>query len=375
MNLQYKFSIDTFSPILISGWCFYRLYKSKPVTLVFTQDKTVLGECVANLLREDVKAQKLHPSGLCGFSFFLPESFQSSKSDDVTISIKESTAKLYVLKKEYVGRVIPDPQNFLGRIRRWIHRQKDSKKRVFFMHIPKTAGTSFNSFARSLYNPDEILTHIESFHRSEYPAIANNYSFISGHLQLSEIKEFFPHSEFQLYSLIREPYSHLHSHLNWLRSIGADKNGPLYLAQHQLFKDLTAEFGKKSQLDYDNLQKIVDNLTGVLRKSVDNSQIRYFLDNTPEIVDISCFDRAKEDLALFKSVGLTAKYSLFRETFCKDNSFVTPKTAHSLNKSRFTPLYDHRDPLNREIVHPLVKVDLLLYHLVLDRTNLSSTIH
>lgn len=367
MTFLYRFSIDVFSPSVISGWCYHRLLKVREVTLVFSSGSRVLGECVANLFREDLLAQHLHPNGRCGFSFAIPETLHSAQSEDITISIKESGTRLIVVKRTLMGRVVPRQTPLAAQAVRWLRRQMNRRQKVFFMHIPKTAGTSFNSLAGTLYRSGDILTHIESYSRDDFPEIAAKYTFISGHLRIGEVKTFFPSDHFQLYALIREPYAHLHSHFNWLRSIGADKNSAFYKTHHHLFKDIADQFGTRSSLCLDDLQTIVDNLTGVLREIVDNSQTRHFLDNSPEEISASDCSEAIKNLNLFKRVGLTERYSHFENSFCLDNGFHCKPNSTPLNRSKFSQLYDHKNPATREILLPLVHTDLQLYNYVQKR--------
>lgn len=229
------------------------------------------------------------------------------------------------------------------------------------MHIPKTAGTSFNSFARSLYNSEEILTHIEAYDHSTFRKIADNYQFISGHLRMDSVHNNFNGTDFQLYTLVREPYAQLHSHLNWLRGIGANPESDFYKAHHGLFKDLADQFGDKTSLTNDTLQIIVDNISGVLAKLLDNNQSRHFLSSDPEIISENHWQEIQDNLNLFTLAGTTKNYTKFREDFCVLNSFEKPEQATPLNVSKHTPLYDYNDQTIREIVHPLVGMDLQLY--------------
>jgi hypothetical protein len=139
------------------------------------------------MLREDVKAQNLHPSGLCGFSFTFPSYYNPSTTNTpISIIVKESETKLAILDPNIMGTVL-QPRVKLWQRFKLPHSFKKHRNSVFFMHIPKTAGTSFNSFARKVYKPTEVLTHIEAYDASTFPQIAQDYLFISGHLRMDSI--------------------------------------------------------------------------------------------------------------------------------------------------------------------------------------------
>ena len=359
MRYLYKFSIDVFSKSYISGWVFHRFQTGKSLDIIFKVGDKVLGECSATLLREDIKSKNIHPTGSCGFSFSLPASYlEADKRGEITLTIKDSGVVLTRLASKYLGQVVEVEKTFWYRL---IQRVRKKKNNVFFMHIPKTAGTSFNSFAGSLYRPEEIITHIEAFDQTAYPNIAAQYRFVSGHLRVDTIHNFFSDPGIQLYTLIREPYSQLHSHLNWLRGIGADRKSTFYQMHNALFKDLADDFGDKTELNHQALQNIVDNISGVLKKLVDNNQSRYFLRGDPDTVTEKDFSEIRDNVKLFTLVGTTKDYHLFQKCFCKINSFPQPVAVKPLNRSRFSQLYDHTDPVTQEIMKPLVSYDLRLY--------------
>lgn len=368
--LAYKYAIDVFSSTHITGWCFHRFHKNKALTLVLSLGEMVLGECTADELREDLKKQSLHPSGLCGFSFVFPKQWNvpnAQLADEVVVSIKDSNATLCVLNKNLADKVAGRPTHLTSKLKQGLSATRSGKDKVFFMHIPKTAGTTFNTFAKSIYPSNRAITHIEFYDPDEYAGIACDHRFISGHLNVGQIQEYFPVNEFKLYTLMREPYAQLHSHFNWLKGIGAEKSSAFYQSQHRSFKEIADDFAGKSQLSHDDLQKISDNLSGVLKLLFDNCQTRYFLSENCEEIEQHHFDRAEQNMAIFEEIGITEEYDKFKASFCKAHDLKVDKSDSAFNASRLNALYDYQDPLNREILLPLVDKDLLLYQQVLNR--------
>lgn len=366
MKLFYKFSLDVFSSTYISGWAYNRFTPGKRLHLIFKDGTSVIGKCETDLLREDVKKATGHPTGYCGFSFALPTGFQLEQvKTTLTVSVESTGTLLCELHPGEAGK--PLEKGKKKTLRQLLCKSSpawESQARVFFMHIPKTAGTSFNSFAGGLYRPGEIITHIEAYDKSAYHEITEKYRFISGHLRMDSIERYFQGKNLQFYTLIREPYAHLHSHLNWLRGIGATPGSSFYQAHHVLFKELASSWGHRTRISNHELQRLVDNLDGVLKKLVDNGQSRYFLSEDPEQVEEKHFFVAEKNLQLFSLIGTTSGYRLFQEEFCKKHKFPVPPTEKPLNRSKYESLYDHTDPTSREIVRPLVQYDLRLYNLV-----------
>jgi hypothetical protein len=227
MKLFYRYAIDIFNRTYISGWCYSRLFKKRPIRLEFRDGKTLLGECIADIEREDLRDQGLHPDGKCGFSFFLPPEVTWQGGDPIDVSVKGNRTRLIRLQKKECGREIVEAAPFKKRLRMLLGQKKPLPVPTFFMHIPKTAGTSFNTFVRSHFSR-AIITHLESYAPSEYSRIAKEYQYIAGHLPVAVAKAYFPVDTFLWYTLLREPYSHVHSHINWLRGIAMQSESSFF---------------------------------------------------------------------------------------------------------------------------------------------------
>ncbi|MFM6402345.1 MAG: hypothetical protein ACKPFF_37175, partial [Planktothrix sp.] len=92
-------------------------------------------------------------------------------------------------------------------------------KKTFFIHIPKTAGSSFNKFLHTYLHGD---SHCESYRDSSQPWTFNNldflksFDFISGHLNIQYFNKNFERDNYLLVTLLRNPVDQLISHVNWL---------------------------------------------------------------------------------------------------------------------------------------------------------------
>ena len=143
----------------IRGWA-TRVGSDQPVTVKITCASEVK-YVVADEFREDVKNAGIHPSGFCGFS----ANFDRLNVDIATVDIVQSVASL------------PKSQLSL----------KD--KKLFLLHLPKTAGSSVNTIFSDIYGEDHALTHIES-QRNQLELLASK-KFLSGHLNFNCYKIIF----------------------------------------------------------------------------------------------------------------------------------------------------------------------------------------
>jgi len=341
----YRWSIDRINGRFITGWCFNRLLKTRPVTIVAAADDTVLGEFVNDGYRPDLVELKLHPNGVCAFDFSFPADFDPGQF--TTFYLYFDSLKTPVAAIDCTDIEVLRPRN---------------QQPVWFMHIPKTAGTSFNTFTRHCYPGSRFKTHLERYDKGLRAREVEGAAYCAGHLPLYELLDL-PVSSFSLYSIIREPYAHVHSHLNYVRLV---KPG-MSVEQHYAFrhnetvKNLSDALNRIDFSDPGEVGTFVDGLSGFERDFFDNMQTRYFLDYRPDRVGKEDLARATENIHRFRSVGLTEDYDAFRDRFCDELGLPRQRQEMQSNKAPSYRLFDLRDSRIREALHPLVAYDLELY--------------
>ncbi|MFC1680896.1 hypothetical protein ACFL1S_03760 [Pseudomonadota bacterium] len=341
--------IDILNDQRVSGWCLNGADAGTPARLMFYGDHHKIGEIVAGNFREDLKALNFHPTGHCGFDFSIPDT-----------NILEDSACLYVYAR---GSDEPVWQCRTDEIPRIITGKLPT---VFFMHIPKTAGTSFNTFACSRFSANSTATHIENMDEDNYPALQREKSYLAGHLPLRLIKQRFDVSRFDLLTMLREPYRQLHSHVDWIKNIGADPESDFFLSHHRFFRALALKLNEPGFSIVDELESLARHQPKDLVSLFDNNQTRYFLDNIPQKVTASDFYAAKRNLDYFKLTGVTEQYAEFAASFCNSYASNYVEQKHRFNQSEREQLFDCRDNYVRSKLLPLVEFDLMLYEHVVE---------
>lgn len=342
-----KYVIDTVTTQKITGWCYWRLFPTKPIALTIYYGDELLGELVNDEFRQDLIDVAGHPTGRCGFTFSFPESFQLKTDCTLKIYIK-SLVPCLLASYEY---------NQIAQV------CEGELPNIFFMHIPKTAGTSFNYYVRQFFPEDTSVTHIEGI-QQERAEVFKQYNYIAGHLSLGKLAELNPPDHFTYYTIIREPFKHLHSHLNWVKGVGVDKSSDFYKRHPPVVQKLSIELNSKKNDIKQMLGDFIENLDGFEIDFFDNIQTRYFLDYRPERVSDEDLQAAKNNCSLFKRIGVTESYKDFTIAFCQDNGLRYVEQPKRLNKAKIEPLYDIHSPEIQEILLPLVKADLALYDYV-----------
>ncbi len=341
---SFSWFIDVINTNRVSGWCFNNEAPHTPCDMSFFVDDHKIGSTIADAYREDLKNLKFHPTGICGFEYIIPA--QNNVLDYTNFRIHANAAAEPL--KEISTTQIPDVL-------------RGELPKVFFMHIPKTAGTSFNTLANTIYPQDEAVVHLESIDPKTYPALQTEKHYLAGHLPLRKIKAHFDLSRFDLYTIVREPYAHLHSHLKWVRRIGQNPNADFFASHSAETQQLSLLLNKLDFSKHQNVQALLDGICGDLITLFDNHQTRYFLDYKRKKVTTPDRQIAQAELQRFKSIGLTEQYQQFVARFCHTYGVSFAGQAEKLNQSESPPLFDYRDSLTQSILYPLVEHDLVLY--------------
>ncbi|AZG78084.1 sulfotransferase family 2 domain-containing protein [Methylocystis rosea] len=149
---------------------------------------------------------------------------------------------------------------------------------VFFIHIPKTAGTSVNDLLSSLYAPAETAQHIElhcEWHKSDF---WTRFPFVSGHVAYEVVRQFVP-AHFKIVTFLRDPLQHLMSVIRYQYAITAPEGEDLF---GYVSPELRSISERMHEVDFTNPGEFERWLTNVLAEGqhglnlFDNMQTRAF---------------------------------------------------------------------------------------------------
>ncbi|MGI9536744.1 MAG: hypothetical protein ACR2PB_06725 [Desulfocapsaceae bacterium] len=364
MNIFYKISIDRVNANYISGWCFHRFQPKRTVDLQCFQDGVLLGEAEASMFREDLRALAIHPTGKCGFEFIPdnPDGFDYSKP--ISIILKEKGTKLADISDE---GAVSDSNDIFQPLKRIINKRKKLQQTAVFMHVPKTAGTSFNTLVQSLYPKGTTINHIELLPESRYRSLANDHNYISGHLRFGQLKQHFSSDNIAFYTILREPYAQLQSHLKWLIQTATNPQEKYFKTTNRVIYNLGLKLEQVAFDDIDSLSNLVSSLSPVEAAFIDNVQTRYFLDQQPIRIESQDIDTAIANCHSFVLIGLTERYDRFVNTFKKLNGLKSLPHSPPMNISTSASLFDISNDEVRKVLQPLVQADLILYDFVADK--------
>ena len=237
-------------------------------------------------------------------------------------------------------------------------------KKIFFIHVGKTAGSTFNTFLRQNFTGIE---HCESHLTEDGKLLELEYlkslDFLSGHLKLSVFHDNdFTKNDYFLLAFLREPISHLLSHLNWvmhIKDIGQD-----FFNDHpENIKSMCIQLRNANLYDADVLIENLNEFAWLFQ----NNQSKYFVrdDNevSPEIVISNMME--------LDMVGITEQYHNSLKKFITLNKLQIKQTITIENKNSSYRL--KKDVLNdKKISHFIMNyqsIDLEVYEYFLNKEN------
>jgi hypothetical protein len=167
------------------------------------------------------------------------------------------------------------------------------KKIVVMMHIAKTAGSYVNKVFENALGSEKVLSHREGKlgdHNQFNEYLDSGIEYISGHIyyptwdkiiQLSGRK-----GEIHLVTAIREPFSHLVSHIKWLDHYNLPEKKIECGRLSPRIQKVVREIGGCNISDAGELDDLLTNLSDAGVQFLDNCQSRYFLSSVGGKIDL-----------------------------------------------------------------------------------------
>jgi|GEM_PF-1791781 hypothetical protein len=296
LDLISDFNIDspisgvqtTDNTLNLSGWVVGK--KSATVAIELVQQNQVILEAPIQIHRPRVAQRYAQIPG------------SETSGFQVSISLSEEKP---ATSEMLVQVVLEDTQRVPIAILNCEKRQQDYQKKTFFIHVAKTAGSSFNEFLKTYFKGDD---HCEKYRKNGQQTQFNEieklrgFDYVSGHLTYKEFKRDFKREDYFLVTLLRNPIHQVISHLNWVYHVGEDVNSDFFKSHPRHDQDIILSVRQRNLSDYREVIKALSEHKGLFL----NNQSRYFQTQNPLnekniIANLSNFDL----------VGLTEEYHQF----------------------------------------------------------------
>jgi len=271
------------------------------------------------------------------------------------IATSKSETEVKMLSEEYY------PNNF-----RFYHCSAVTKKKIFSLHIPKTAGSSLNQMLFDHFKKKKVKIHIESDRKNNYSSVKpDKLDFISGHIRLYDAINQFSFNNFLRVTLLRNPYDQLVSHINWLRFIGTNPDSDYFKAHSEPIQELSLLTKHYNFEQTKEVESFIDQLPPLGHRLFNNCQTRFLLNKeSPEIVPGKSAKEAIETLHYFDVIGTVEQLDLFMQKIYQKMNWGKPEKILKTNElnNRYK-LQKESDDL-KKVLSPLFKEDQVLYDYV-----------
>lgn len=234
-------------------------------------------------------------------------------------------------------------------------------RRVFYMHVAKTAGSSVNAFFADRLGAQNCALHVESDPRwrtSEGLATLARLPFLSGHIRLREIRQKLPHAEYALVTTLREPLSHLMSHIAWIRSLSEPEARQRLLRHPEYVQRLSALMTELPLDRPEGLETLQQRMEPEARALLDNCQTRYLAAGTcGHGVQASDLASAIKGLHAFLVVGMADELDSFLAACAGQIGAAGPVAAPTENVAARHYGISAGTPGWAEAAEPLIRFD------------------
>lgn len=256
----------------------------------------------------------------------------------------------------------------------------NSKKQIVFMHIAKAAGSSINNIFAQVLGEENCHFHIESsLLKQSYDEVLENKIFISGHAYFNIIEKISTENTIK-FTILREPYSHIISHILWLDHYGMPEYENEYESLNKDVKSLVDLIAKTDISNAYELDELLTNLPPWGIKLLNNCQTRYLLgqQNNFQPLSLKSFSIAMKHLKLFDVYGsmdnikevITSVFQLYGEQELKiENCDFEKKTNQKISNR----MIDIKNSLICSVLQKHILVDLRVYNYMISQQNRAIT--
>ncbi len=226
--------------------------------------------------------------------------------------------------------------------------------RVAIVHIPKTAGVWLRKALEVHYEPDE--TCVLDMKNNGLPADLTDtlrYRLISAHMGYEYAKRL----DAELVTVLRNPYDRIVSLYHFWRNVPVDHGGPA-LAKRLTFEEFL------TSVDEPKILMSIVNVQAWQIAYGNELQQRY---DRPNISPDELFGKAIENLETFAVVGVKENLPALAQSIRDKLGLNVDQNRAPENVTVARPTFNTLEFRLRAMIHPLVEVDLALYHYVLER--------
>ncbi len=149
-----------------------------------------------------------------------------------------------------------------------------SADKIFFLHIPKTAGTALSRVFRAAVPAERYFEHMESRVPLFHEVIADGEPFfVSGHFTYEVAQGLISRQDVYALTVLREPVRQLESHIKWVKAYGNPSDPERLQLIPPPIANLALQLWESDLNDVNDLEKVLESPLG--HQLFDNLHVRY----------------------------------------------------------------------------------------------------
>jgi len=241
---------------------------------------------------------------------------------------------------------------------------KTEPRRLFLVHIPKTAGTTINESIAKELGKDRVRTHIESAPGllTNIQTLSTDVEYVSGHHRLPDVLNNIDRKRWFVFAILRNPVRHLVSHLKWVKSLGDPDNELVRTRHSATIQAMANRLWEIDLNDVGRIHRFIHEEFDEAKQLFDNCQVRYLTKYCERPINAADAAASVEALGSMNYVGFTedlqdAYATIARILGATEGFTIIP---HS-NESRLDEAVNLGDPVIGRFYREAVRWDAHLY--------------
>ncbi|KAA9020754.1 class I SAM-dependent methyltransferase [Sphingobium limneticum] len=239
-------------------------------------------------------------------------------------------------------------------------------KKLCFMHIPKTAGSSVNEYFTALVgeNKSKSFAEHDVYGGDTVKNLLENFSFLSGHLFYGAFSDI--DKDDILFTILRDPYEHITSQLKWLKGYSLDHRA---LEKSELASEVREVVDLVSQTSLESvheLDELLIRLPPFGFHLLNNMQSRFIIGDSGNFNPLSLRDIGfvAQNLKRFHFVTTVDDLPRVMPKIAAAAGYAPRAFDQHVNKGIIRSEIDLTNNLVRRVLEKHITVDLLLYDMV-----------
>ena len=239
-------------------------------------------------------------------------------------------------------------------------------KKIVYMHMAKTAGSSVNRFFENALGRENCINHVERFPLEQRLEYLERSAYLSGHIYSSDIFQLTKNrDDIYIFTFMRDPLKQIASHIHWLDHY----NDPPFRKESERFGEALRQVIEALRVvdlnSPDELDELMTNLPPWGLRMLDNMQTRYMCGERRSIpLSLINARTAFRVSGRFDRIGFVEDMDVSLAAIANDLGLPIPEAgAPRVNEAKSSRTLDLSLPVVRTVLGKRIIADQRLYAL------------